>query len=77
MKRLWVRLEGRGTGLGRSLMQAVIDRAVAAGRKAVYLDTIPGAMGAAHRLYLEMGFNPCPPYGDNPMEAAVYLRKDL
>ncbi len=77
LKRLWVRPQGRGTGLGRALTQAVLDRARAAGRSAVYLDTVPSAMGTAHRLYLAMGFTPCDPYGDNPIEAVEYLRKEL
>jgi len=77
LKRLWVRPAGRGLGLGRALTQAVLDRAVAAGRKAVYLDTAPAAMGAALRLYLDMGFAHCPPYNDNPVEGLAYLRKEL
>lgn len=77
LKRLWVRPQGRGTGLGRALTQAVLDRARAAARTAVYLDTVPSAMGTAHRLYLAMGFTPCNPYGDNPIEAVEYLRKTL
>jgi len=77
LKRLWVRSEARGTGLGRRLTQAVLDRAVAAGRTAVYLDTVPSAMTAAHKLYLEMGFKPVPAYGNNPVEELEYLRKDL
>jgi GNAT superfamily N-acetyltransferase len=77
LKRLWVRPEGRGFGLGRALTQAVIDRAVAAGRKAVYLDTVPEAMAAAHRLYLDMGFVPTPVYNDNPVEGLAYLVKHL
>jgi GNAT superfamily N-acetyltransferase len=77
LKRLWVRREGRGTGLGRTLTQAVLDRAVAARRKAVYLDTLPSAMPAAHKLYLQMGFTPCTPYGDNPMEELAYLVKRM
>lgn len=75
LKRLWVRPSGRGLGLGRALTQAVLDRAVAAGRKAVYLDTAPASMGAAHRLYLELGFEPCAPYNDNPVEGLAYLLK--
>jgi ribosomal protein S18 acetylase RimI-like enzyme len=77
LKRLWVRPVARGLALGRTLTQAVIDRAVAAGRKAIYLDTAPPSMGAAHRLYLDMGFKPCPPYNDNPVEGLAWLRKSL
>jgi GNAT superfamily N-acetyltransferase len=77
MKRLWVRPEARGLGLGQELSQAVLDRAVAAGRKAVYLDTAPASMGAAHRIYLALGFEPCRAYNDNPVEGLAYLRKRL
>ena len=77
LKRLWVRDEGRGMGLGRALTQAVLDRAAAARRSAVYLDTVPAAMAAAHRLYLEMGFVPCAAYNDNPVEQLAYLVKYL
>jgi hypothetical protein len=34
-------------------------------------------MAAAHRLYLELGFEPCPPYNDNPVEGLAWLRKSL
>lgn len=77
LKRLWVRPAARGMRLGRALTLAVIDRAVAAGRKAIYLDTAPAAMGAAHRLYLELGFEPCAPYNDNPVEGLAWLVKLL
>jgi ribosomal protein S18 acetylase RimI-like enzyme len=77
LKRLWVRPGARGLALGRALTQAVVDRAGAAGRKAIYLDTAPASMGAAHRLYLEMGFEPCAPYNDNPVEGLAWLRKSL
>jgi ribosomal protein S18 acetylase RimI-like enzyme len=77
LKRLWVRPAGRGLGLGRALTEAVLDRAIAAGRKAVYLDTAPASMGAAHRMYLDIGFTPCDPYNDNPVEGLAYLVKKL
>jgi ribosomal protein S18 acetylase RimI-like enzyme len=77
LKRLWVRPIARGLSLGRALTQAVLDRAVAAQRKAVYLDTAPASMAAAHRLYLELGFEPCPPYNDNPVEGLAWLKKSL
>ncbi len=91
LKRLWVRPSVRGLALGRRLTQAVLDRARAAGRqhgipgdrssspgcKAVYLDTAPQSMAAAHRLYLDMGFVPCPPYNNNPVEGLVWMVKFL
>jgi GNAT superfamily N-acetyltransferase len=77
LKRLWVAPTARGAALGRTLTQAVLDRARAAGRSAVYLDTIPEAMPAAHRLYLDMGFTSCPAYNDNPVEHLDWLVKRL
>lgn len=75
MKRLWVRPSGRGLGLGRLLTHAVLDRAAAAGQSAVYLDTAPASMGSAYRIYLELGFKPCSPYNNNPVEGLEYLMK--
>lgn len=77
LKRLWVRPVARGLSLGRALTQAVLNRAVAARQKAVYLDTAPASMAAAHRLYLELGFEPCDPYNDNPVEGLAWLKKSL
>jgi ribosomal protein S18 acetylase RimI-like enzyme len=77
LKRLWVRPNARGLSLGRALTQNVLDRAIAAGRRAIYLDTAPATMAAAHRLYLDMGFVPCPPYNDNPVEGLAWMRKPL
>jgi ribosomal protein S18 acetylase RimI-like enzyme len=77
LKRLWVRPAGRGLGLGRALTQSVLARAVAAGRRAIYLDTAPAAMAAALRMYMQLGFEHCPPYNDNPMDGLAYLRKPL
>jgi ribosomal protein S18 acetylase RimI-like enzyme len=77
LKRLWVRPAARGLALGRALTQAVLDRAAAAQCTAVYLDTAPASMAAAHRLYLELGFEPCAPYNDNPVEGLAWLRKPL
>jgi len=34
-------------------------------------------MGAAYRMYVELGFVPCPKYNDNPVEGLVYLVKYL
>lgn len=77
LKRLWVQPTARGLGLGRTLIHAVLDRAVATARKAVYLDTAPASMSAAHRTYLELGFVPCAPYNDNPVQGLAYLVRFL
>lgn len=75
LKRLWVRPVARGLSLGRALTQSVLDRAIATHCQAVYLDTAPAAMAAAYRLYLDLGFEPCPPYNDNPVEGLAWLKK--
>jgi ribosomal protein S18 acetylase RimI-like enzyme len=77
MKRLWVRPAARGNALGKALTLAVLDRARAARRSAMYLDTAPASMGAAYRMYLELGFRPCAPYNDNPVEGLAYLVLNL
>lgn len=77
LKRLWVRPEARGLSLGKMLTEAVLDRAREAARKAVYLDTAPAAMAVAHRMYLALGFVPCPRYNDNPVEGLAYFVKHL
>ena len=77
LKRLWVRSSARGLGLGRLLTNAVLDRAAQAGRRAVYLDTVPATMSHAYGIYLELGFEPCPAYNDNLVEQLAYLVKFL
>ena len=67
----------RGLDLGRALTQAVVDRAVSAQRKAIYLDTVPAVMATAHRLYLSMGFATCPPYNNQPVAALEWMVKHI
>lgn len=75
IKRLWVRPNARGLRLGRRLTEAVIDCAVVSGRKALYLDTAPASMGSAYRLYQELGFSPCAPYNNTPVDGLVWMVK--
>lgn len=77
LKRLWTRPEARGSGLGRRLVEAVEQRARAAGKSRLVLDTAPDAMAAAHRLYLDLGFQPCPAYQGPALEGIIYLSKRL
>jgi ribosomal protein S18 acetylase RimI-like enzyme len=77
MKRLWVRPASRGLSLGRMLTLAVMERARTAGYTSIYLDTAPDSMAAAHRLYLDLGFEPCAPYNDNQVDGFAHLFKKL
>jgi putative acetyltransferase len=77
LKRLWIRPEARGYGIGRALVQAVFDRALSAGKSQILLDTSPQSMAAAHRLYLEMGFAECPPYNGPALPGIAYMLKSL
>jgi putative acetyltransferase len=77
IKRLWIRPQARGIGLGRILVQEVIRRALDAGKSRLLLDTEPNSMAAAHRLYIEMGFSECPSYNGPAKPGIVYMHKEL
>ncbi len=76
MKRLYVRPDARGMGIGRTLAECVIDEARALGYRAVKLDTLPG-MKDAQRLYAELGFVETAPYNENPVDGVRFLALPL
>jgi GNAT superfamily N-acetyltransferase len=76
MKRLFVRRAFRGSGLGRVLAQALMDRAASAGYSAMLLDTLD-EMESARELYATLGFEEVAPYYYNPIPGAHYLRARL
>jgi putative acetyltransferase len=77
MKRLFVRPQFRGKGLGMVLGGRIVEEARHIGYKAMRLDTIAGKMEPAIALYRSLGFREIPPYYDNPIPNAAYFELEL
>ena len=77
VKRLYVRPEYRGRGVGRALMLWIIQRARDLGYSTMHGDTLP-VMSDALRMYREMGFSVIAhPYSNTPTPGAIYLELRL
>ena len=77
MKRLYVRPEFRGQGLGKKLVTTLIDVARQSGYARILLDTLPGKMDEAIALYRLLGFREIAPYYNNPVEGALFMELSL
>jgi GNAT superfamily N-acetyltransferase len=64
VKRMYVRPSSRRGGLGRALLERIIDAATSAGYASIRLDS-PDFMGAAHALYRSSGFADTKPYAES------------
>ncbi|MDC0667143.1 GNAT family N-acetyltransferase [Nannocystis radixulma] len=76
MKRLYVAPEGRGLGLGKALLAAIIGEARRIGYREIRLDALP-TMTAAQALYRAHGFEPMAPYYDTPVAGTAFLQLRL
>lgn len=76
LKRLYVRAPARGTGLGKTLAAAAVERARELGYTLLRLDTLP-RMEAARGIYGSLGFEPCEPYSNNPIPGVLFFELQL
>ena len=77
MKRLYVRPEFRGQGLGKQLVTTLIDAAREIGYERMLLDTLPGKMDQAIGLYRSFGFHEIAAYYHNPVAGALFMELGL
>ena len=76
MKRLYVVPSFRKFGIGRKLVQAILDDANTLGYHTMKLDTLD-RLQPAIQLYKEFGFTDASAYYANPLEGVVYMQKQL
>jgi len=77
MKRLYLRPQFRGKGLGRALAERVIAKARQIGYRRMRLDTVEPVMKDAVAMYRKLGFKEIAPYCPNPIPGALYMELEL
>jgi GNAT superfamily N-acetyltransferase len=77
MKRLFLRPAYRSRGLGRVLVEAIIEEARKIGYTHMRLDTITDRMGRAVELYKSMGFVEIEPYYHSSVDTTKFMELDL
>jgi ribosomal protein S18 acetylase RimI-like enzyme len=76
MKRLFVRQEATGAGIGRALAERCVSEAREREFHTMLLDTLD-SMAAAQSLYRSLGFREREAYYANPLPGVVYMEKPL
>ena len=77
MKRLYLRPQFRGKGLGRAFAERIIAEARHIGYTKMRLDTVEPVMKDAVAMCRRIGFVEIPPYCANPIAGALYMELQL
>ena len=77
MKRLYLRPQFRGKGLGRLLAERIIAEARQIGYQRMRLDSVEPVMKDAVAMYRRFGFKEIAPYRPNPNPGVLYLELQL
>ncbi|PYX50671.1 MAG: GNAT family N-acetyltransferase [Acidobacteria bacterium] len=77
MKRLYLRPQFRGKGLGRVIADRIVAEARQIGYRRMRLDTVEPVMGDAVAMYRRIGFREIAPYCANPIAGALYMELEL
>ena len=76
LKRVYVRPDFRGSGMGRRLTESALQAARKLGYARMRLDTLP-QMAAAQQLYESLGFRDIPAYYGEPMAGQRFMEAAL
>ena len=73
LKRVWLRFDYHGKGLGYRMIQELLSFARARGYRRIRLETDRAEQSRAYNLYKRVGFYEIPRYSDNQDDAAMEM----
>lgn len=76
IKRMYVKPNFRGKGLGRKILNKIVDETKRLDYRFLRLDTVPD-MESAFQLFVSKGFYEIEDYGTNPIEGARFMEYKL
>jgi putative acetyltransferase len=77
VKRMFILPQYQGKGIGKLLLNTLIQEAQNLNYQHIKLDTLGPKMPAAVALYKSFGFKETKPYNYNPYDGVIYFSKDL